>query len=237
MTSASLELHVDDIDGRELIEYQNKHQSPKLVEIIDELKEKGMWNFPFDIFVAVQLTEPDIFMINTIRQVEIDGTDVESLTKGIIEGRRDNKKLFKIIKEYFSRFQNARIREISDVDVIEIRETRRIIGLYTMFTKEALAGKIYKDCIASTNYNFDLPDPKRPSYDPIMGDTANSDTKREYDVIEIPYRSLLTQPIGNLIVVCRYVSVEREVLGPVREMGCCMGIGQAAGLVSRYFSR
>lgn len=38
----------------------------------------------------------------------------------------------------------------------------------------------------------------------------------------------------NLIVADRCVSVEREVLGLVREMGCCMGMGQVAGVASVF---
>jgi len=40
-----------------------------------------MWDFPFDIFVAVQLIEPDVFVVNAIRQVGIDGRMLSLLQK------------------------------------------------------------------------------------------------------------------------------------------------------------
>lgn len=230
MTPATLELHVEHVDWKAYVEYQNQNNSPKLVEIINRLKKSGDWTFPFEIFIAVQLTEPDVFMVNTLRQVGVDGTDGNSVTKAMIEGRRDNFKLFEMMKKTFPGFANARIRKISES--IGIRETRRIDGQYLVTKEDALGGKSFDDCIASTTYNFDLPDPERPSYDPMMGNAANPNAKREHDVIQIPYRSLLPKKVKNLITAGRCISVEREVLGPVRIMGPCVGMGQAAGTAS-----
>lgn len=92
-----------------------------------------------------------------------------------------------------------------------------------------MSGKHYDDCVAATTYNFDLPDPLRPSYDPMMGDARKPHAERRHVVIRIPYRSLLPESVGNLIVAGRCVSAEREVMGPIRIMGPCMMMGQAAG--------
>jgi hypothetical protein len=230
MTPASLEFYVEKVDTQKYVEYQNQHQSPKLVEIIERLKKTGEWTFPYEIFIAIKTNEPDVYMVNTIRQVGIDGTDGDSVTRGMIEGRKENLKLFNIMKKYFPGFEKSRIRKISEV--IGIRETRRIVGAYVVTIEDALSGKKFGDCIASTTYNFDLPDPKKPSYDPMMGHAANPNARRKHSVIEIPYRALLPQPVKNLIMAGRCVSVEREVLGPVRIMGPCMGMGQAAGTAS-----
>lgn len=48
-------------------------------------------------------------------------------------------------------------------------------------------------------------------------------------VTPIPYRILLPRPVPNLICPCRAASVERHVLGPLREQAPCMAMGQAAG--------
>ena len=230
MTPATLEMHVEGVDWKAYVEYQNAHQSPKLVEIIKHLKDAGEWDFFTDIFIAIQLTEPDVFMVNTIRQKGVDGTDGNSLTQAMIEGRKENLKLFGIMKKHFPGFAQARIRKI--FENIGIRETRRIVGKHTVTIQEALQGQTYHDCVASTTYNFDLLDPVIQSHDPMMGDVANPHDKREHEAIQIPYRSMLPEPVTNLIVAGRCVSVEREVLGPVRIMGPCMGMGHAAGLAS-----
>ncbi len=230
MAPASLEMHLENVDTRVLVEYQNKYKSPKLVEIIQKLREEGIWKFPYDIFIGIQLYEPDTFMINTVRQMNVDGTDGNSLTSAMIIGRKENMELFKIIKKYFPGFKNSRIKKI--YDMIGIRETRRIVGKHTITLYEAVNNKKFEDCIASTTYNFDLPDPKEPSYDPMMGNCKNPDDKTSYEYIQIPYRAMLPRPINNLVVAGRCISVERIVLGPVRIMGCCIGMGHAAGLAS-----
>jgi hypothetical protein len=48
----------------------------------------------------------------------------------------------------------------------------------------------------------------------------------------IPYRVMLPRKIENLICAGRMISVERDVLGPLRVMGPCMGMGEAAGVAA-----
>jgi len=227
MTPCSTEMHVGGVDTNEYVTYMNENQSPKLVEIIDRLKKEGIWNFPYEIFVTIRLMQEDVFMVNTIRQVGVDGTSEAAVSKALADGRREDVELFKIMKKYFPGFQNAYIRRV--FDYLGVRETRRIHGRHTITVADALGGAKYPDTVAATTYNFDLPDPLRPSYDPMMGDAKKPNAARKHVVIRIPYRSLLPVSVDNLIVAGRCISSEREVLGPVRIMGPCMMMGQAAG--------
>ena len=226
-TPCSTEFHVENVDASELVTYQNEHQSPKLVEIIARLKEEGIWDFDTEIFVTVRLVEEDVFLINTLRQTQIDGVSEKDVTDALIQGRRDAVKLFGIMKEHFPGFKNARIRKVAEQ--LGVRETRRITGRYTVTVDDALNGRKYDDTVAATTYNFDLPDPIKPSYDPMMGDTKKPHAERRFIVIRLPYRAMLPQSIDNLIVVGRCVSVEREVMGAMRIIGPCFMMGQAAG--------
>lgn len=227
MTPCSMEMHLENVCAKELVEYQNKHNSPKLVEIIEKLKKEGKWPFPVSIFVTVRLLEEDVFLVNTIRQTGVDGTSEASVSRALVDGRKQCLELFKIIKENFPGFQNARIRKITDS--LGVRETRRIVGEYTVSVEDALIGKNYPDTIAATTYNFDLPDPIRPSYDPMMGDARKPHAERNHVVIHLPYRCLLPKGANNLIVAGRCISVDRAVLGAARIIGPAMMTGQAAG--------
>ncbi len=226
-TPCSTEFHVENVDANELVTYQNEHQSPKLVEIIERLKSEGKWPFSAEIFVTVRLVEEDVFLINTLRQTQIDGVNEKSVTDALIQGRRDAVHLFEIMKEHFPGFKNARIRTVADH--LGVRETRRITGRYTVSVDDALSGKKYDDTVAATTYNFDLPDPIKPSYDAMMGDVKKPHAERKYIVIRLPYRAMLPRGINNLIVAGRCVSVEREVMGAMRIIGPCFMMGQAAG--------
>ena len=221
MAAASLEMHVDGVDAEKLTEYMSKTHDVRFRNLIRPLKEKGVWNFPYEIFISVQMTRPDVFMINTIRQVGIDGTDADSLTKGIIDGRKESFDLLEIMRKHFPGFANAEIRQIAPT--IGIRETYRLSGEYVLTTDDLITGKDFEDGIALSAYHWDMPDPKRPSVQPLNGvETASPYT-------QVPYRCLLPKEVDNLIVTGRCISAEREVLGPVRVMAPCLAIGEAAG--------
>jgi len=218
---------VDQVDTEEYVHYQNLHQSPKLVEIIEKLKNEGKWPFNVNIFIGIKTAQEGVYLINTLRQTGVDATDSASLTKAILEGRSQSAQLFDIIREHFPGFQNARLRHISDV--MGIRESRRIKGGYMITIQDALTGAHHEDCVATTTYNFDLPDPKDPSKDAMMGDVRTPKAEREHVRIEIPYRSLVPASLKNLIVAGRSLCAEREVMGACRVMGPSSGMGQAAG--------
>jgi hypothetical protein len=141
----------------------------------------------------------------------------------MIEGRADNLKLFDLMKRYFPGFANARIRSIAPV--VGIRETRRIVGEYTMTVEDLSTGKVFNDSIAVSSYGWDLPDPHKPSYQPMHNIQKPTFT-------HIPYRCMVPKTVENLIVAGRSISVEREVLGPIRVMAPCMAMGEAAGLAA-----
>ena len=221
MAAASLEMHVENVNAEELTEYMRSTRDVRFRKLIAPLKESGEWDFPYEIFISVQMTRPDVFMINTIRQVGVDGTDAESVTRAMIDGRKENFKLLDIMRAHFPGFENARVRSIAPT--IGIRETNRLVGEYVLTADDLISGKDFDDGIALSAYHWDMPNPKRPSDQPLAG------VKTASPYTQIPYRSLLPREADNLIVVGRCISAEREVLGPVRVMAPCLAMGEAAG--------
>lgn len=227
MCPATLIFYVDHVDTGKYVAWQNANKSPKLVEIIQRLRDDGVWTYDFEIFIAIETPEKGLFMVNTVRQTDVDGVDADSLTSAIIDGRRLSYELLDIMNKYFPGFENAKMRRI--FDRMGIRETRRILAREMITLKNALDGKHYDNCVASTTYNFDLPDPIHPSYDPMMGDVKNPNASRKHLYIEIPYGALLPRGVDNLIAAGRCLGADREVMGACRVMGPCSGMGQAAG--------
>lgn len=124
MCPATLIFYVDHVDTEKYVAYQNVHNSPKLVEIIQKLRKTGEWNYDFEIFIAIETPEKGLFMVNTVRQTDVDGIDADSLTRAMIDGRRLSYELLDIMRQHFPGFENARIRRV--FDLMGIRETRRI---------------------------------------------------------------------------------------------------------------
>ena len=220
---ASLEFHVDHVDADKLKRYIDEHDAPRFLAEIRELTRRGIWKFPFDRLITVQMTEKDHFMVNTPRLVGVDALDGRSVTDGLVRGRRMIIELFKILKAHFPGFAEARLCDVAPM--LGIRESRRIEGRCTLTVDDVVSGKKFPDTIGFCCYGWDLPDPKRPSYQPISSEKL----KIHDDRIPIPYRIMLPKKIMNLHVPGRAVSVERPVLGPIRVMASCMLMGEAAG--------
>lgn len=225
MTPTSLEFHVYNVDQDVLEDYITKNDSPRFQELIKNLRERGIWKFPYEIFISVQLHEKGVMMINTSRLVGFDGTDAKSVSQLMMEGRKETYELFGIMQQYFPGFRNARIKSVASQP--GIRETRRITGGFRLTVDDILSGKAFEDAIGYSSYGWDLPDPKKPSYQEMYENKVKAPDKTP-----IPYRIMLPDKISNLICAGRMVNVERQVLGPLRVMGPCMAMGQAAGIAS-----
>lgn len=225
MTPATLIFHVDYVDQDALRDEIYQSGSNRFREKVQVLRAAGEWPFLYDIFISVQLHEKGTLMINTTRICDVDGTDGRSLSHGMMQGRAEVQKLFALMRRHFPGFGAARIKSMAPA--LGVRETRRIIGDYVYSVDDVADARDFDDTIAFSGYGFDLPDPKRPSYQPMHTDADAPKLKRHYT--PIPYRVMVPRPVQNLICPGRSISVERHVLGPLREQAPCYGMGQAAG--------
>ncbi len=226
MTPATLQFHVSNVDQDALAGYIREHNAPRFRQKIRELREAGRWPFPYDIFISVQLNEKGTMMINTSRLVGVDGLDGASITDGMVRGRDETQKLLAVLREHFPGFAKARLKCVAPL--LGVRETRRIRGPFSLTVDHLVKGADFDDTIGLSSYGWDLPDPKRPSHQPMHGKA-----RRKRKVTPIPYRIMLPDAVENLICPGRAVSVERHVLGPLRVSGPCFAMGQAAGQATK----
>ncbi len=143
------------------------------------------------------------------------------------------KRLMEIFKRNIPGFENAKIKTIAPQ--MGIRETRRIVGDFILTVEDLAQDKPFDDCIGFSMYGWDLPDPDKPSVQPFAYDEVSG---YKYKIKKglstpLPYRIMLPKPVANLICPGRAVSVEGQVLGPVRVMAPCMAMGEAAGMAAR----
>ncbi|MEM2529323.1 MAG: FAD-dependent oxidoreductase, partial [Ignisphaera sp.] len=102
-----------------------------------------------------------------------------------------------------------------------IRETRRIIGEYTMTGEDIIEARKFPDAIARGSYPIDIHSPTGPGTF-IKGPPPS-------DYYEIPYRSLIPLKVENLIVAGRCISSTHEAQAAIRIIPIVVAIGQAAG--------
>jgi hypothetical protein len=156
--------------------------------------------------------------VNSINIGGVSGLKVEDLTYSHIEAQRDALKLVDFYRKYVPGCSECYL--LSTAEVIGVRESRRIVGEYTLSGEDVLAGARFDDGIARGFYPIDIHAPD------ASGDAAGARLGKPY---EIPYRCLVPKRIDNLLVAGRPISADHVAHGSARVMGTTMPLGQAAG--------
>ena len=245
MTPVTLQMHVTGVDTKTFAAYQAEQPNEegldpdypsdrpdagvgkdkknyRFLREIKAMQETGEWPFLFNRLITVQLLDEDTYMVNTSRMVGYDGTNAESVSQAMSQGRSESLLLIDLLRRKIPGFGNARIKAIAPA--LGVRETRRIRGDFFLTMQDFADGVEFPDVVAYAAGSWDLPDPKKPSTNPSEG--ARMGLK---SILPIPYRIVLPRPIKNLACPGRTVSVERPILGPYRDQAPCMATGEAAG--------
>ena len=163
--------------------------------------------------------------INMTRVKGIDGTEMRSLTAGEIETRGQIDDLYRYLVSYVPGFEKAFLSKVAPF--LGIRETRRIVGQYTMTGDDIRQCCHFDDAIAVGSYPIDLHSPD------------GNDCKLEWcgDCYDIPYGSLVPKQVENLLVAGRSISTTHEAMAAIRVMSTCMAMGEAAGRAAKMCIR
>ena len=236
-TASSLTFHVTGVDTAKLQETIERTRSPKFRELILQLREKGEWPFPVEIFISVQTLDEDAAMINMTRLPKVDGTDAVSRTEAYVKGRDEAIAMLKVLRRHFPGFEKAELKGIAPL--LGVRESRRIVGRFRMTVRDLLEDRQFPDTIGYSMYGWDLPDPLKVSVQPFVDEKGGGFVNKVKKPLAtpIPFRAMVPQGAANLLCAGRSISVERDVLGPLREMAPCMAMGEAAGVGSAQLVR
>jgi hypothetical protein len=107
--------------------------------------------------------------------------------------------------------------------VVGKRESRRLVGDYVMTEYDIHPSRLFEDRVSYGGWGVDLHPPKG-FYDP--GPPATFSHKFKFAV---PFRSLYSKDVGNLMMAGRDISVSHAALGATRVMVTCGLQGQAVG--------
>ena len=228
MTPATITHHWENVDTAALAKSVADHGDKRFRWLVKDMRAKGLWRWDEDIAIFFPSLREGVVYENTRRYIDVDGTDPRDLTETIIRGRRDGwDYLETVLRPHVPGFATARLRRTPEL--VGIRETRKIVGEYTLTEKDCIDATHFHDTIALTGYGWDLPDPKKPSVQPFQSKNDGVDVVIGKPFTEIPYRCLVPRGSENLLVAGRCISVEGQALGPVRVMAPCFAMGEAAG--------
>jgi len=104
------------------------------------------------------------------------------------------------------------------------RESRRIKGDYILKEQDLFAGKRFEDAVAYGGWPMDM-----HSVGGIRSKVKPTDWIEMDDLYTIPYRSMYSKNIKNLLLNGRLISVSHMAFGSTRVMATCSVIGQAVG--------
>ena len=155
-----------------------------------------------------------------------DCTDAWSLTQAEIEGRRQIMNLLHWFRQNAPGYRNAQI--LSSAPQIGLRESRRLLGLYTLKREDVLGYRDFDDNIARGAYQIDI------HYSGRGGEMTYLEPGKSYG---IPYRCLVPKRLDGLLASGRCISASHDAIGSVRVMAICMATGQAAGVAAALASK
>ena len=154
-----------------------------------------------------------------------DATNVEDLTFGEIECRRQIVIAWKFIKKYLPGFENAYITRVCPE--MRIREGRRIMGDYVLRGEDVIEERKFEDVIGKSAFPAGAVHVVGPG---TLGTMKPPDVPMSGGSHDIPYRCLVPREIENLLVAGKAVSASREAYQ--RFLMQTMVTGQAAGVAA-----
>jgi hypothetical protein len=165
------------------------------------------------------MTAPGVINVNLATyDRELDGTDVISLTASEIKLRKEILEIIHRFRKYGVEegFANAKLSYFATA--VGVRETRRIVGGYTITFDDILNKCRFDDTIGIF---------------PVYADGENvKEIPFTEAYFQLPFRIIQPQGVENLLAAGRCISCDRSAVPTTRQMDFCMVTGQAAGVAS-----
>ncbi len=209
------------VDDRKVQEYIAAHPEDRrpFAGLVRQARERGEFPIPREGIGMYRTLEEGVWRINTTRIQRLDGTDSRDLTTAEIEGRKQ----VEFLLSFFRTLPGLENCELLDMATqVGVRESRRIVGEYTLTAEDITEGREFEDVVVLAGYPFDIHSPTG-SGGGAIGELASA------NIYQVPYRSLVPVGVEQLLVAGRCVSATHEALAAIRVMPPSFGLGQAAG--------
>ena len=191
-------------------------------EAVEQARSRGELTLPRDRVLLFQGVREGEAILNMSRVVMKRSTDAWELTQAETEGRAQADEILSFLKKNIEGFENACLMETGAM--IGVRESRHIQGRYTLTERDVVSGAEFEDAVALCAFPIDIHDPQGKDLHWTKTDTAQC--------CEVPYRVMVPESVGNLLVTGRCVSATHEAAASVRITPTAMALGEAAGIAA-----
>ncbi len=175
-------------------------------------------------FLMLDVGDGVFYVGNASHLPRVDASDGDDLSRAEVDARIMAWKLSQFLRRHVPGFEDAHV--VASSAMIGVRETRRIVGEYTLTHNDLLEGRQFDDVIGLGGFFVDI-----HSYDGGPGGylPEKGTQVKDYGAYDIPFRVLLPKKIDNVVVAGRSLSADQPAQGSARVMGPSMMMGQAAG--------
>jgi hypothetical protein len=184
-----------------------------------EMREKGLIKNPREDVLTFEHVMEGVVHFNSTRIINKSAVNVEDLTSAEVEAREQVYELYMFMKNNVPGFENSKL--LMSATQIGVRESRRIVGEYTITEEDLISTKKFEDSIARGTYPVDIHNPSGTGT--VLKDIPYG------DYYTIPYKALIPKGVDNLIVTGRPISSTHEAHSAYRIMPICTSIGEGAG--------
>ena len=159
----------------------------------------------------------------------LDATRVQSLSDGMMLGRRLAREYLEFYRKYVPGCGN--IEHVTTAPLMGVRESRRIVGEYELNIDDYLARRQFPDQIGVFNKYVDIHpyDTSEQQWQRFLDEVYKTAHLEPGECYGIPYGMLVPRGFANLWVAGRCASSDVMVHGSVRVQPAAAMMGQAAG--------
>jgi hypothetical protein len=167
--------------------------------------------------------------LNGGHMFNLDALRCESLTKGVMLGRRLAQEYLAFYCKYVPGCEN--MEHVTTASLVGVRESRRVVGEVELSFKDYLERRQFPDQIGVFNKAVDIhpADTSKEEWERFQGEYLGSARLGEGECFGIPYGILVPKGWRNLWVAGRCASSDVQVHGSIRVMPAASMMGQAAG--------
>jgi hypothetical protein len=208
------------------------HQNNPKSAIYDILKSGKFPEIP-DFHICNNIVGPGTVGFNAGHLYNVDSTNPLSMSEALVRGRKMADTFRRALAEYHPAFRNAFL--VMTGSLLGIRESRRIVGDYTLTLEDYIARRAFPDEICRNSYFIDVHNKIKEagaSYAHALKLDESFMRYRPGESHGVPYRCLTPQSLNNVLVAGRSVSCDQLVQGSVRVMPVCLAMGEAAGIAA-----
>ena len=185
-------------------------------EKLNTAYEKAGKKIPFKVPYLIPVPNAHFGVIQFTHMYDYNPLDAKELTQATLEGRKQLIEAFECLVNYDEEFKDLEL--ITSAGMLGVRESRRIVGEYTITCDDILSGAKFDDAVAYVTFNADL-------------HNKSNTGQRCFQVLpyNIPMRALIPKGYKGIVVAGRCISGSREAMASYRVTGNCAQMGENAG--------